>query len=136
MDLSAFDTAETANSGAVMELRDPAGAPALQDDGAPITITLLGEDSDTVVKLQNRQTNRALRAPGNQGISAEVSRANVIERLVAATVSWSGVVLDGEPLKCTPENAKTVYTRFGFIRDQAALFITERGNFLKASPTS
>lgn len=135
MDLSQFDTAELANAGAVLELRGPTGEPLIQDDGVtPVSITLLGEDSDVVTKANNIATNQFLRAgPNGQGITAEISKANEIAKFAKATVEWSGIVVDKKPLECTPENAKALYRRFPWIRDQVRAFIADRANFLKAS---
>lgn len=139
MNLFDLDTAEMANAGAVLELRGPTGEPLFQDDGVtPVTITLLGEDSDVVTRANNVATNQYLRGgPGAQTITAEVSRANEINKFARATVDWSGI--DGpnkKPLECTPENAKALYRRLPWVRDQIRAFISDRGNFMKASPKS
>lgn len=138
MDLSTLDTAELANQGALLELRDPAGNPAVNDDGSPVTITLLGEDSDVVTQISNRNANQFLRgaSAGGQAVTAEMSRTNEINKFAKATVAWHGVGLDGEDLKCTEENAKALYRRFPWIRDQVRTFIGDRANFTKASRKS
>ena len=135
MDLSNLDTAALANEGAVLELRGPDGNPILQDDGSPVTITLLGEDSDVVTRHNNAITNQYLRAGlGGPPITAEASKDNEVSKFAKATVAWSGVVLDGEALICNEANAKLIYRRFGFIRDQVRAFMGDRARFLKASP--
>lgn len=138
MDLSTLDTAELANQGSVLELRDPAGNPVLQDDGTPVTLTLLGEDSDVVTRISNANANQFLRGTtgSGQAITAEMSRTNEIAKLAAATVAWSGIVIDGEAVTFSPEAAKALYRRFPWIRDQARVFIGDRANFTKASRKS
>lgn len=138
MDLSAFDTSDLANAGAVLELRDPTGNPVLQDDGKPVTITLLGEDSDVVTQASNRNANQFLRgtAAGGQAVTAEMSKTNEINKFASATVSWNGIVVDGEALKFSADAAKALYRRFPWIRDQVRIFIADRANFMKASPKS
>lgn len=135
MDLSALDTSELANQGALLELRDPAGNPVLQDDGAPVTLTLLGEDSDVVTQINNRNANQFLRgaSAGGQSVTAEMSRTNEINKFAAATVGWSGIVVDGEIVKFSADAAKGLYRRFPWIRDQVRTFIGDRANFTKAS---
>lgn len=136
MDLASLDTAEAANQGAVLELRGPDGSPILQDDKSPVTITLLGDDSDILTKVNNRHANQYLRGgPGGSTITAEMTRANEINKFAAATVGWSGIEVDGEVLKHTDENAKALYRRFGWIRDQVRVFIADRANFTKPSRT-
>lgn len=135
MDLSTLDTADIANEGAVMELRGPNGAPVLQEDGAPVSITLLGADSNALVRVSNAQTNAYLKQ-GQVKVTAEGARANELDYLAKATVAWSGVKVDGRDLDCTEENAKALYRRFPWIADQARAFITDRAHFMKASPSN
>jgi len=134
MDLSDLSTKEAADDGAVLELRGPTGAPIMQDDGAPVTITLLGADSDVLTRVANQQTNRYLRDRGAATMTAEGATANRIDYLAAATVAWSGIKVDGDVLDCTRDEARKLYRRFPFIRDQASAFVDDRANFLKASP--
>lgn len=135
MDLSTLDTAELANQGALLELRDPAGNPVLQEDGSPVTLTLLGEDSDVVTHVNNRNANQFLRgtSAGGQAVTAEMSKTNEINKFAAATVGWSGIVVDGEAIQFSADAAKELYRRFPWIRDQVRTFIGDRANFTKAS---
>ena len=134
MDLSTLDTADLANQGAVLELRAPNGSPVLQDDGkTPVSLTLLGADSDVLTRLSNAQTNAYLKQ-GQLKVTAESAKANDLAYLAAATVDWSGVEVEGASLECTPENVRALYVRFAWIADQARAFIADRANFLKASP--
>lgn len=135
MDLSTLTT-DAASDGAVLELRHPSGAPLLTDDKKPVTITLLGHDADAVTELANEQANRHFRQGLGAKITAEGALANEIELLARATVAWSGIVLAGEALKCTPDNARRIYRDFPFIRDQARAFMSDRANFYRASPKS
>lgn len=133
MDLSELSTKEAADDGSVLELRGPTGAPVMQDDDRPVTITLLGADSDVLTRVANQQTNRYLRDRGAASMTAEGAIANRIEYLAAATVAWSGIKVDGEILECGRDEAKKLYRRFPFIRDQVSAFVDDRANFLKAS---
>lgn len=135
MDLSTLDTAELANQGALLELRDPAGNAILQEDGSPVILTLLGEDSDVVTQVNNRNANQFLRgtSAGGQAVTAEMSRTNEINKFATATVGWSGIVVDGEAVNFSLDAAKALYRRFPWIRDQVRTFIGDRANFTKAS---
>ncbi|QPB10617.1 hypothetical protein [Bacteriophage sp. 438212] len=138
MDLSTLDTSELANQGALLELRDPAGNPVLQEDGSPVTLILLGEDSDVVTQINNRNANQFLRGTSGSGqsVTAEMSRTNEINKFAAATVAWSGIVVDGEEVPFSTDAAKGLYRRFPWIRDQVRAFIGDRANFTKASRKS
>jgi hypothetical protein len=135
MDLSNLDTADLANQGAVMELRGPNGAPVLQDDETPVSLSLLGADSNALVRLSNAQTNAYLKQ-GQLKVTAEGAKANELDYLAKATAGWSGIKVDGKDLDCTEENAKALYRRFPWIADQARAFIADRAHFMKASPTT
>lgn len=134
MDLSTIDTAEMANAGAPMHLHGPNGAPLFTDEGDPITITLLGDDSDALTKLDRQTTNQHLR--GGNTVTAELAEAKHLNRLARATVAWSGITVDGKALDFSEEAARELYRRFKWIRGQAAVFISDRANFLRASPES
>ncbi|SFS42233.1 hypothetical protein [Brevundimonas viscosa] len=134
MDLASLDTADVANEGVAMPVHGPDGQPVLQEDGAAVTITLLGDDSDELVKFDRQLVNRSLR--GGQPITAELAEAKEISRLARATVGWSGIVLDGEVLKFSEENAKKLYKRLRWLRQQVRVFVADRANFMKASPES
>lgn len=134
MDVFAIDPTAAANEGAVLELRDPTGAPMLNGD-EPVTITLLGTDSDVYTKASFALTNRALRNRGKQNVTAESLLADDINVLAKVTLGWSGIDKDGAPFPFTEDNAKVLY-RVAFIREQVQAFIVDRANFVKASPTS
>jgi hypothetical protein len=63
----------------------------------------------------------------------EASFKQVIDGVVSATVGWSNIE-DGEnPIPFSEGNARDIYTRFIWIREQLETFIADRANFLKAS---
>lgn len=127
--LAQFDTSG-ANAGAKMEIRDPNGVPMFKADGSPLTITLLGRDSDAFIKAENQQTNRRLSQGTRVKLTAEALRADSIAVLARCTTAWD---LD-EP--CSYETAVALYTKFPAIREQADEFLTDRSNFTKASPAT
>ena len=54
-----------------------------------------------------------------------------IETLADCTVSWDGIMVDGECPECNRENAAKLYSRFPWLREQADTFVATRSNFLK-----
>jgi hypothetical protein len=140
MDLESFATRSKAEEGAPMEVRNPVTQePLLQDDGQPVTITLAGSDSDRFQRVQRHNLNRRLKNSGRRGnvtLTAEELDAEKIETLVACTISWSGIQRRGAPIDCTPDNARSVYKDFPWVREQADEFVNDRVNFLKASSTT
>lgn len=136
MDLAQLDTTPVANEGVKLELRGPDDAPLRKSDGSPITITVLGKDSDAFVRQSNANANRYLNQKGRAKLSAEALKGEGISLLAKCTVDWDGIMVEGETLDCTYDNAVKLYDRFAFIREQVDEFIGDRSNFSKASPTS
>ena len=128
LDLATIDT--IANEGAELAVLHPKTGIAL---GAKITVC--GTDSeiyqDTARKQRNKRLDRLQKTRGKAGITAEATDAEEMDLLVACTLSWADVVLDGKDLDCTPDNARALYTRFPCIKEQVDEFIGDRANFIK-----
>jgi len=135
LDLSKLDTATPAEEGSVVELEHPATGEPLRDPETkkPITVTLRGKDSPAVQAVANKQWDRRQERIRRQKShsSAAVVEADSVEVLVAATISWSGIALDGEVLECTPENAYKVYSddRFPWLVEQLSRALGDRERF-------
>lgn len=140
MDLSTLDTSATAEAGAKMEVQHPTtGAVLTSTDGSAVTITLAGQDSELFRKADRKISNRRLNttAAGQRiKLNAEGIDNDSLERLVACTISWSGVGFGGSDKECAPDNAREVYKKLPWLREQAETFISDRANFLKASPST
>lgn len=125
------------DEGVALELRDPRTGAVLTDGDQPVTITLLGYDSDEVTRTRRQQINKRLELMSKTGkqpvVSLEEQEAETLERLVAATIGWSFDTLDGQPFLFSPTAARVLYTdkRFGFIRNQVILFMEDSTNFFK-----
>lgn len=141
MSLASLNFASAANEGRVMKLLHPVERTVLTDDkGEPVTITLLGRDSDTFIAAENAARNRAVEQI-KEGVkfSAAATDEEGAAALARATTAWSGVVQgwidgtdDNTPAKFSQEAAKKLYLQKGvrWIRDQADKFIGDRANFL------
>jgi|SRR5581483_2279004 len=130
MDLSVYDTAKTADGGAVLEVRHPGTGAKLKG----VRITLLGADSPRWRAAQAEKVNRRLSeaSAGRRAANIEDADEDAIELLAAATIKWEGVELDGKALECSTENACVLYRRLPWLREQADRFIADRANFLPA----
>jgi hypothetical protein len=140
MDLSTLETTSVAEQGAAMEVQHPVTGAVLTDtSGAALTITLAGQDSERFRKAERRITNKRLasQAAGRRiALTSEGLETDAIERLVACTITWSGITLDGEAKDCTPENAREAYKRLPWLREQVERFVEDRANFLKTQSAS
>lgn len=123
MDLATLDTVNFCEQGAELELLHPGNARPL---GA--FITLAGVDSSRHRQAIAAIAEKRTRA-GARGVD-EVLKEDV-ELAVRCTIDWRNLELDGAGLPFTPENAREVYTRFPWIREQALAFVASRANFLR-----
>ena len=103
-------------------------------ESTPIKIKLAGADSDSYKKIERRVRNRnvALLKKNKNGLSAEVVEASALDLLTGATLDWQGVTWGGAPLEFSQENARMLYEKFGFIRDQVDEFVGDRANFFSS----
>lgn len=133
VDLADLDTVAPANDGAEMSLRHPATQTPLHDEnGREVTITLAGIDSDAFRKAQRAAINKRIANGGRTKILAEEYETEQIEMLIRCTLTWHGIVLDGEKLECTATNARRLYQALPWVREQADQFIADRANFIRS----
>lgn len=142
MDLSKFDMKEGADAGALLELLDLEGQPLFLDDTddpehIPVLrmgITLLSADSRTYRDIFHKNQNLRLNANQKRRKSRDLDVAEfeeeALEALIACTQIFHNVQLEGEALEATPINARKVYVRYPFIREQAEAFMQDRSEYL------
>lgn len=139
IDLSTLDLAKQAAEGRVFPVLHPVSHEPLKGtDGKPVTITLVGPDSDQAFRetceiidreraAQMRSASERADAGEGPGFEDEYRRAT--EMLVRRTVAWEGLALDGKALDCNPETVRMVYNRWRWIREQAMGHIQDRESF-------
>jgi len=66
-------------------------------------------------------------------LDAEKLSEDSIDDLVKLTTAWAGFTLDGKDLECTPENVRTVYADWSWIKEQVQEFVGNRANFFRAN---
>ena len=135
--LPGMDTRTLSEEGVDMQVKSLQGEHLKDADGKPVTLKLLGPDSDKYRAMTRQQVrkrfSRAAGADATKDTFAE-DEADALNILVACTVGWSGVnTTKGEPIPCTPDTVRALYTNFPAIRDQADVFMATRANFTKAS---
>lgn len=102
--------------------------------GQPIgaTIAVYGQDSETyqveVRKYEDRVVEYARRNRGKV-MPAEMREKLSLERTVACVVSIDGLTENGEPVI----DAKALFLKFPWIREQVEAGIVERANFINGS---
>ena len=122
-----------ADDGAVLNIVHPESEEVIKG----MTITLLGQDSKVYRKLQMGKQQAALNrmAKGKKALDldAEKLSEDSIDDLVKLTTEWSGFMLDGKKLDCTPANVRTVYAEWAWIKEQVQEFVGNRANFFRAN---
>ena len=135
MDLKSLNILAPAESGTEVELEHPATREPLVDDkGTPWIIEVRGEDSETVRRVIKKQHDKRMdRARKGQkgGSDADLSESEQVQKLVAATIGWSGLVMDGEPYPFNAQNAHRLYSDPGFywIVEQVQQAMSDRARF-------
>lgn len=140
MDLSNLDTSALAEAGAELLLTHPdTGEPLLDEaTGESVTITVLGKDSKSYRQksheLSSRQLNKRIGAAQNGQGKIKINTVeldnNVLELLAFSTREWKHIQVGKQELPCTFDNAKMLYTRFPWIREQVDAFVADRANYL------
>lgn len=102
-----------------------------------LVITVYGYDSEHYQKLQRAKINKRLAAKNRKPLTSEQMERESIELLAKSTKCWAQggqetVLVAGECLPYTPDNAITLYTRFPFIKEQVDEAIGDRTLFIKS----
>lgn len=137
-DPSQYDTKGPAEAGAFCHLRDPRNASVLLMDGeTPVGITMAGEESDRVRRVERAAFDRRMEvAQLGQGAAMKFDtlEADNLEKLVAAAISWSG--LEGSAGKFSPVTVRKFFEMYPAFREQVQTFYRNRANFPAAPPKS
>lgn len=99
-----------------------------------IRIVVASVDSPKYRKAASIVNNRnaSLFRKGKNNLSIEAINEGATDLLVAAVVSWDGVIWGGQEMDCTDANIRQVYELFPWIKEQVDEFVSDRGNFINA----
>ena len=138
-DLSAFQTGDAYDPNEIcdLELRGPDGAALFNDDGSPMTIGVIGLDSDEAVRNRHLQANRRIQQGQRAKVTSEGFEADATVFLAKLTKRWN-ITMGGAKPDYSEATARELYgnSRLAFIREQVDGAIGERANFTKASPAT
>jgi hypothetical protein len=136
-DLTPAGGAFTPNEPFDVELRGIDGTQLFNNDGSPMTISVLGADSDTAVKARNAQANRRIQAGPRAKLTAEGLIADGHAYLAKLSQNWN-VTMGGEKPPFSYDAVLALYSNplFAFIVEQVDAAVAERSNFLKGSATN
>jgi len=134
MDLASL---EPISDGAVIPLRHPVtDLPLTTDKGEPITVTVVGMDSDQFKARQRVIINRRIKAGKKATATAEGIEEEALDALASCVTALSNIVLDGKPVDHSTANVKLLFSRLPWLKEQVDEAVADRANFLKASATN
>jgi len=111
------------------------GGVLYDDEDNAMWIEVFGMDSKHYKNVQQQQTDRRIQQAQRTGsratVTAQQQEAMNLELMAKCTSRWNIQLDDGKP-ECTEKNAKDVYERFPWLRDQVWDFIHSRQAFLKS----
>lgn len=129
---------------ATLELEGIDGQPLYNDDNTPMTIDLIGADSDVAIAARNQQQNRRLQQGQRLKLTSEGLEADGAAYLAKLCTGWnitpSKLVPGIEPglgegkVAFSTAAATTIFKhpKLGVIKEQPDRFIAERIHFLRA----
>ena len=138
MDLRTLDTKAGAEAGFDVPLRHPSTGKLL--DG--MTIRVHGADADiyrdSMIARQRARLERQARNPGVMPALDVIDNMHDEARalLVAITIGWQGIELDGAPVVFSREACDRVYRDFSWVREQVDAAVHDRANFLPGSASN
>lgn len=129
--ISGIATTADANVARTMVVKTANNTDATNADGSPVTIDLLGLDSDAYkkAKRENQRARLARRNPGK--ITPEELEEEGMALMIAVTAAWTFKDAAGNPIPCTAQAVKELYQNYPDIMEQADAFVSDRGNVLK-----
>lgn len=98
-------------------------------------VDMYSSDSDIARRHNREMQRRRLNMRGRGKLTPEELEAEATDLLVALTADWLLVSLDGNVLDLpfSAQNARTVYDKVAWIREQVDEFAADRGNFTPSS---
>ena len=130
-DIDLFELSATSDEGELMQVCNPAtGEPLFDDEKVAVGMSLVGRDSKEYRNAQRAVTNRRLSNKSGTTLTAERLESEANEVLAKCVKSWSGIVFEGEAINCDYQNAKMIFDRVPWIKEQVDEFVADRSNFL------
>lgn len=125
VDLNSLDIVAAAGAGAEIAILHPVTGKELG-----ITITVIGADSERYRKNLRSLASGRLNRKNRKPMDVEEAEEEGLDLLAKATLGWKGVVVDGAEIPFSKDEAKKLYRRFPWVKEQVDAAIVDRGNFL------
>lgn len=130
-DLAEFDgLAAAQDDGIDVEIKGPDGK-KLGSEG--FSIRVAGPDSKRFREALRELSAERIDAEDLTELSAEQLEENRVRILAKCVISWTPVVMGGQALECSEANARQLFERYPFIREQVERRAGRRASFLPRS---
>jgi hypothetical protein len=128
MDLSTIDLTKSAEAGADLTLEHPVTGEPLD-----IIITLAGTDSASYrAKQKEIQNKRITKMARGKKADFSITDDEACDILAGCTLGWVGILESGKELEFSVLNAKDLYIKHFWIREQVDAFMGDRANFFSS----
>jgi hypothetical protein len=114
-----------------VEIDRPDGTPLISPKGTRTTITIKGPDSADYRAASRTALNKRLANQRRKPTSEQLEQ-DALDVLSAVTVAWEGLESNGTEVPCNRKNARALYEKFAFIKEQVDDAVGNRVNFMKA----
>lgn len=126
-DLSEFDEAGLAQeSGIEVVIQHPV---TMEDTS--MVVMVAGPDSERRKNAQRRYINNRIKKRKMKLDAVDIERESM-SVLAQSVISWSGFVVSGKPLECTPENVMVVFKKYPWVHEQVSEKAEDRTAFFKS----
>lgn len=133
MDLANLDLSKRSENQAVLTVQHPITTEDMVDDeGNPVTITLLGMESAIAKRMTKARAQKQLNSRKSKQDLDEMREftINLLSKLVVAS---SGFKEHGIEIDLADEStAVRIFTQYAWLREQVDEFLMDRANFYKA----
>jgi hypothetical protein len=135
-DIATLDTRTRSEAGVPMQILHPSTKrPIYNDANQPVTVTLLGRNSDAYRAAQRESQSRRAAFEARGVMMTEDDYEQERQTLLCAvTVGWNFDTMDGSVFPFTPENCRRLWAdrRWTWLASDAFNFVHQDGNFLAA----
>jgi hypothetical protein len=132
LDISAEVEANKAeDEGTDVHLNGRDGKPMFYQ-GSPVVIRVAGNNSQRCRRFEHQLRQRKLRPKDFVG---QRFYDDGIEKAAFCTLSWQGIVDNGNPVQCNVRNAAELYKRIGWVYDQVLEAMSDAERFINRSST-
>lgn len=115
-DLASLDPMiEAQESGMEVDIKGPDGKP-LGPNGWRIRIA--GPDSKRFREASAAITQERIDSENPGDLSAEDIQKNSIRILAKCTLGWTPIIMGGKEVECSEVNARKIYEKYSFVREQ------------------